>query len=633
MDQRSKRTQGNNMEAGERQVSSKAPKNGGKHAKQLSAEAEARREVIRETLRERLELEKRAHQVVERLIEDRVSDDFLLDCAKLITTANYKDVVEERFITKLCGYPLCSNKLEKIPKQQYKISTKTNKVYDITERKSFCSNFCYKASKEFELQISKTPLWLRHDERPPEIKLKKKGNIGSSGEEVCLTPKCLQEDDIEQPLNTQPEDHQDRSFTAGHSDSSDDEREQDFISSVVSREQRPRVHWGDRPKRKNEGEGVRRPQAERRKGESRQNQKLEKEVKMTRDESFANGTVHEEVPEEAKVDEVMDKLKSCSLHAATQPQEDLTAPATTPPLIESTHQRESSSQNRQDLVVLNADSVPSLNIIQVGMSKRGATGLRSLLKNHGPATKHNLIGQSLLESLRVTLNDWLTEESIKFLHGADCTLDPPSIYMKEEEEELDEDDLEDDVTEGSGGEEERRALLPAPDYETLKRETQQMVLKVREFYKGTWIVAEDEEKMNGNEETTQDQSTSDSPSLPLVDSKAQHLIQKRITVEKLASCLRNIVGPLSLTLSDITSDLNNLVRTFRFTNTNIIHKPPEWTLIAVVLLHLLSNVSPVVAEALKTPSSVLYINTLMEELGLQQQDLLNLLQPFKTIPH
>ncbi|XP_061549103.1 putative RNA polymerase II subunit B1 CTD phosphatase rpap2 isoform X1 [Phycodurus eques] len=628
------------METEERRILPKAAKKGGEHAKQLSAEEEARRrDVIRETLRERLELEKRALQVVQRLIEDSVSDDFLLDCAKLITAANYKDVVEERFITKLCGYPLCANKLGKIPKQQYKISTKTNKVYDITERKSFCSNFCYKASKEFELQISKTPLWLRKDERPPEIKLRKKGDIGSSGEEVCLTAICLQEDDIEQPLITQHEDPGERSFTASHSDSSDDEREQDFIPRVVSREQRPRVHWGDRPKCKNEGERVGRLEAERRKVESRrrqQKQKVEKEGKMTRDESFASETNHEEVREEAKVNEVTDQLKSCSLHAATPPHKAFTTPPTTSSLTESTHQSESISQNGRDLVELNADSLPSLNIIHVGMSKRGATGLCSLLKNHGPATKHNLIGEALLESLRVTLNDWLTDESIKFLHGADRTLGSPSTYMKEEEqeeEELDEDDLEDDVTEGTGGGEQRRAVVAAPDYETLKRETQHMVLKVREFYKGIWIVPEDAEKMNGNEVTIQDQSTSDSTCLPLVDSKAQHVIQKRITVEKLASCLRNIVGPLSLTLSDITSDLNNLVRTFRFTNTNIIHKPPEWTLIAVVLLHLLSSVSPVVGEALKTPSSVSYVNTLMEELGLQQQDLLNLLQPFKTPPH
>lgn len=88
--------------------------------------------------------------------------------AWFILPANYKDTIEERSIAKLCGYPLCSNKLGKvrafyissiyvmhvivflmhdvfiltvirlilqIPTQKYKISTKTNKVYDITERK------------------------------------------------------------------------------------------------------------------------------------------------------------------------------------------------------------------------------------------------------------------------------------------------------------------------------------------------------------------------------------------------------------------------------------------------------------------------------------------------------------------
>uniref|UniRef100_A0AAQ5ZP51 RNA polymerase II subunit B1 CTD phosphatase RPAP2 homolog n=1 Tax=Amphiprion ocellaris TaxID=80972 RepID=A0AAQ5ZP51_AMPOC len=286
------------------------------------------REEIKENLREKLELEKRALQVVERLLEDSVAEDFLVDCAKFITPANYKDTIEERSIVKLCGYPICSNKLGKIPTQQYKISTKTNKVYDITERKCFCSNFCYKASKEFELQISKTPLWLRQHERPPEIKLLKKGDGGSSGEEVMLSEKRVKEEDIENPV--------------------------------------------------------------------------------------------------------------------------------------------------------------------------------------------------------------------------DRTKDPV---------------------------------------------------------------------------------------LPLIDSQAQHLIQKRITVEKLTSCLRNIVGPLRLTMSDVFTDLNNLVRTFRFTNTNIIHKTPEWTLIAVVLLHLLSEVSPVVREALKRSDSVEYLNTLMAELGLQEQDLLNLVQLFRSPTH
>uniref|UniRef100_H2LK07 RNA polymerase II subunit B1 CTD phosphatase RPAP2 homolog n=1 Tax=Oryzias latipes TaxID=8090 RepID=H2LK07_ORYLA len=268
-------------------------------SKTLTAEEEARRRFGRkDALREQLELERRALEVVEQLLESSVAEDFLLESAKFITPANYRDAVEERSILKLCGYPTCPKQLGKIPSQQFKISTKTNRVYDITERKRFCSNFCYKASKEFELQIPKTPLWLRKLER--------------SQVEIVLV--CSSQQNLKEPV------------------------------------------------------------------------------------------------------------------------------------------------------------------------------------------------------------------------------------------------------------------------------------------------------------------------LPLVDSQAQHLIQKRITVEKLSSCLRTIVGPLHLTLSDVSTDLNDLVKTFRFTNTNIVHKSPEWTLIAVVLLHVLSTVSPVVRGALEADSSVDYVKTLLKELGLEEQHLLSLVE-------
>lgn len=53
----------------------------------------------------------------------------------------------------------------------------------------------------------------------------------------------------------------------------------------------------------------------------------------------------------------------------------------------------------------------------------------------------------------------------------------------------------------------------------------------------------------------------------------------------------------------------------------------------VTLCFRLSEISPVVREALETPASVAYLNTLMEELGLQEQDLLNLVRMFKTQTH
>ncbi|XP_042353842.1 putative RNA polymerase II subunit B1 CTD phosphatase rpap2 isoform X2 [Plectropomus leopardus] len=682
------------MEAEERGrsgVSGKISKKGGKRVKALTAEEEARRrEVVKEKLREKLELERRALKIVERLLEDSVAEDFLVDCAKFITPANYKDTVEERSIAKLCGYPICSNKLVKIPTQQFKICTKTNKVYDITERKCFCSNFCYKASKEFELQISKTPLWLRQHESPQEIKLMKKGDGGSSGEEVMLSERRLQEEDIENPA--QPEDpHSSQQGPAAadlsHSEGSDTEQEQDFVSSVVSQRQGPRVHWADQPKCTDEDETGERGKTERQKKQRReggkeeikgQSQGAEREGEggnrqeslsfqtkaekrlhsLTTDRTNGEQVLEERgLPHKPCVDEAAAQLNLCSLsetvgHAAPPPVDSTAAQAehtnllTSPPCQDLNSSTENKHLPSTPLINMNQDdkdttltSQPGLNITHVGMSKRGASGLRDLLKSHTTGGKPNSIRLNLLECLRRTLKEWSTDETLRFLYGAHHSLGSPYAEEEkevEEEEELDEDDLEDGVTdedaEGVDAAVQKRPSAAAPHYETLRQETEQLELRVKEFYKGTWILPEEEVEPHGNKVTVQDQSTKD-PALPLVDSHAQHLIQKRITVEKLTSCLRNIVGPLCLTMSDVSTDLNDLVRTFRFTNTNINHKTPEWTLIAVVLLHLLAEVSLVVREALETRASAEYLNTLMEELGLQEQDLLNLVRLFKTPTH
>ena len=82
-----------------------------------------------------------------------------------------EDVIEERVIIKLCGYVLCNNALTTIIDQRYHISTKKNKVYDITRRKNFCSSHCYGASNYLLKQMFTSPLWLRDKEEIPEFKI------------------------------------------------------------------------------------------------------------------------------------------------------------------------------------------------------------------------------------------------------------------------------------------------------------------------------------------------------------------------------------------------------------------------------------------------------------------------------
>ncbi|KAJ8406315.1 hypothetical protein AAFF_G00305460 [Aldrovandia affinis] len=437
---------------------------------QTDLETAKRREALEETLRQKLDFEQKTLSIVERLLEDKVADDFLIDCARFITPTNYKDTIEERFILKRCGYPVCPNKLGNVPKQQYRISTKTNKVYDITERKCFCSNFCYKASKHFEVQISKTPLWSREDERPPDVKLLKNGERGISGEEVKILDRRISELEIENPESLEPVTSKDPSDSG--SESSDPE--QDFVSSLVTG----------------------------------------------------------------------------------------------------------------------------------GGGKDPTLAVRA----------------SLLEGLSRTVREWRTEDTLVFLYGHGHR----PRGEDEEEEELDEDDLEESVerpapSARSGGGRVRPSA-PAPDYHTLRRETELINLRVQEFYRGVSVPPE--------EENTEDTSGTDL-ALPLVDSHAQHSIQKRIVSEKLNRSLRDIVGHLRLAMNDISADLNNLLRTFRFTNLNIIHNHQEWTLIAVVLLSVLSEVTPVLRESLERPYSVEYISTLMRELWLKDQDLQSLVQFFR----
>lgn len=59
----------------------------------------------------------------------------------------------------------------RIPKQQFHISTTTKTVYDLTDRKNFCSGKCLRSSNYIKVQLLTSPLWMRDNEVIPEFKL------------------------------------------------------------------------------------------------------------------------------------------------------------------------------------------------------------------------------------------------------------------------------------------------------------------------------------------------------------------------------------------------------------------------------------------------------------------------------
>ena len=93
-------------------------------------------------------------------------------CRFVLSNVDFQDAVEERSLVKVCGYPLCNkpHDASKI-KQKFHISTVTNKIYDVEERKQFCSGVCFKASNFFKDQLETSPLWLREADTPVYAKL------------------------------------------------------------------------------------------------------------------------------------------------------------------------------------------------------------------------------------------------------------------------------------------------------------------------------------------------------------------------------------------------------------------------------------------------------------------------------
>ncbi|XP_062992459.1 putative RNA polymerase II subunit B1 CTD phosphatase RPAP2 [Elgaria multicarinata webbii] len=599
---------------------------GNKQSTSLKNEDDAQRKAVLEAaIRKKIEYERKALQVVECLLEDDINEEFLVNCGKFITPSHYKDVVEERLIIKVCGYPICRNRLQNVPKQKYRISTKTNKVYDITERKCFCSNFCYRASKYFEGQIPKSPVWIREEERPPDIELLKEGESGYSGKEVKLVIEGIKELDVENPILVAVQDD------SGTESESSSDTEQEFVSSVLQ---------GNLSSVDKAAHSVPRKSILKKKHAERA------QLKLTTTKNAVN--------------EAAEELSRCKLDIQEEKH-------FVPGNIEIAR-----AHTFQDSLIPETVQTPEgfgdhcndSQVVFLGVSQKGADQLKRLLAKSKQPVKHGLAGpagcfmakRSLLKGLRKTFTEWRTEETLKFLCGSNLAAPcrpqtaPPADGEKED---LDEDDLDStnkpDITATTQRDTANCLNWPLPfqatstatealpSYEKLKEETSQLELKVREFYGGKFILAEEDmmTQVEREQRHSSDQDQRLVPALPLVDSNAQQQVRVRIVLEKLRNVLLAVLGPLQIQIGDVYPELKNLVKTFRLTNTNILHNSPVWTVIAVVLLSVLSENISIFTTSEQCQGYTQFLATLFEELHFKRKDLESLTRVFRSdcLPH
>ena len=113
----------------------------------------------------RLALERCSRKAYEDLaLTEKVSQQMLVKLLMQIKAEQYNDVIEDRSAENICGLPTCGNELPQTKKQKFGIVN--NRVYDLDERKKFCSSKCFSVSNLLKKQIPDAPLWARRQCKP-----------------------------------------------------------------------------------------------------------------------------------------------------------------------------------------------------------------------------------------------------------------------------------------------------------------------------------------------------------------------------------------------------------------------------------------------------------------------------------
>lgn len=334
---------------------------------------------------------------------------------------------------------------------------------------------------------------------------------GHSGEEVQLCSKAIKTSDIDKPGHF--EKHYESSSSSTHSDSSSD-NEQDFVSSILP---------GNRP----DATGIR-PQ-------------LHKKCIMKKKAGQKARSKHED--KEQTVIDVAEQLGSCQLDS----QEKAVARQLPLQKVDTEIPSNSPWQEKLEASEISENKCNSSKITLVGISKKSAEHFKKKFAKSNQVSRSasvqvcpEVAKANLVKVLKETLIEWKTEETLRFLYGPNyaSVCQKPCSAPLVKEEELDEDDINPDPDSRSSALQESQnsldeslpfrasdtAIKPLPSYENLKKETETLNLRIREFYRGRYVL---------NEETTKSQ---DSEEVCLYDNEFSMLLTYRtLTIANLGA--------------------------------------------------------------------------------------------------
>ncbi|XP_072935349.1 putative RNA polymerase II subunit B1 CTD phosphatase RPAP2 [Epargyreus clarus] len=534
------------MEVQEKKVKKKLPK-----IEDMS------KDQIRQAILKKRGCNAKAQTIVENLLEKNVTEVYFLNCLPDINQSHFEDVIEERSILHICGYPLCEKTLsvKDIPKQKYRISLKTNKVYDITTRKNFCSNGCYKSAMHVKKQMLTSPLWFREYEDIPKFDLHPMDSVGSLGQEVDL--KIIERIDVrrDKQMYTSINDFASASLNEitgdepADSNSNDKENIYNDIKNIEGTE--------------SSISDIKEPSS------SKSNRNVEQKKNINTDDNLK--TLHKEIPVTTKVQNRKPVSNPLNIvgEIIEKPERKIDPIITREPNTETAQKLNDTCKKAPQ------KKQPSITAFTIEVEKClaewftldtliflfGEEKVKEIVVDKGECIKQyfNNYGKSLFYTSNTYDQYQALCRKLNMLELEDKKYDAQTLH---------------------------RETKPLPDYSVLQEESKKMELKVKAFLAGELEVPEPKP-----EEITTKTSTDEveNPTqLPLVDKNAQNALRRRIVCQHLNKVLPDLLRSLGLSTLTVSADIRLLVNTFKLKANNIMFKPIQWTLIAIVFIKLLS---------------------------------------------
>lgn len=103
---------------------------------------------------------KKVYEIIEKL-SDTVEIGLLEASLPYLHTISWDEMVDERYLARVCGLPTCSENRPPPLQQKYRIDRRSKAIYEAcSERDKFCGEKCFKGAVSIRSQLFEEPFWM-----------------------------------------------------------------------------------------------------------------------------------------------------------------------------------------------------------------------------------------------------------------------------------------------------------------------------------------------------------------------------------------------------------------------------------------------------------------------------------------